>query len=91
VDRELPLSIQPAPATVARIFMGRVELLSRVRRAQLESALSAGNIPVLDAFGRFLTPFLQQVNAQPAPAVANYLAAKQSEAQSEFLQPTCVR
>jgi len=91
VDRELPLTIRPAPAEIARVFVGRVELLSPAMRDRLVTALAAGNTAVLDGFGRFLAPFIQQVKATAAPAAARYLAAKANQAKAEFYNPSCVR
>ena len=91
VNRELPLSIQPAPAKTARVFVGREELLSAYMRQRLAAALSAGDAKTLDLFGRFLVPFLPQVNAKAAPAVATYLSAKSQQAEREFYNPSCVR
>lgn len=91
VDRELPLSIQPAPAKVARVFVGREEILSPYMRDRLLTALSAGNTPTLDRFGRFLAPFMQQVKASAAPSVTSYLAAKTEQARNEFYNPSCVK
>jgi hypothetical protein len=91
LDRELPLSIQPAPATIARVFVGREEILSPYMRDRLQTALSSGNTHTLDQFGRFLAPFMQQVKANAAPPVAGYLAAKSKQAQQEFYNPTCVK
>jgi len=91
LDRELPLSIQPAPATIARVFVGREEILSPYMRDRLQTALSSGNTHTLDQFGRFLAPFMQQVKVNSAPSVADYLAAKSKQAENEFYNPTCVR
>ena len=91
VDRELPLTVTPAPAHTARVFVGRVELLSPYMRDRLMTALASGNTGVLDRFGRFLSPFLRQVKANVAASVAGYLAAKSEQARAEFYNPTCVR
>jgi hypothetical protein len=91
VDRELPLTVQPAPAATQRVFVGRVELLSPTMRDRLRTALAEGNSQVLDRFGRFLAPFMQQLKGNAAPSVANYLAAKSDQAKQEFYTPSCVR
>jgi hypothetical protein len=91
VDRELPLSVQPAPARIARVFVGREEILSPYMRAHLIMALTRGNLHSLDEFGRFLAPFMQQVKANAAPSVAGYLAAKAEQAKEEFYNPSCVK
>jgi len=91
VDRELPLTIKPSPADIRRVFVGRVELLSPYRRDQLAAALTSGDTTVLDRFGRFLLPFMEQVAAKPSDLVAPYLAAKANDARREFFSPSCVR
>ena len=91
VDRELPLSIQPAPSKIARVFVGREEILSPYMRDRLQTALSTGNTQTLDQFGRFLAPFMQQAKVAAAPSVAGYLAAKSEQATQEFYSPSCVR
>jgi hypothetical protein len=91
VDRELPLSIQPAPARIARVFVGREEVLSPYMRDRLMTALASGNTQTLDRFGRFLAPFMQQVKVTAAPPVAGYLAAKAEQANNEFYRPSCVK
>ena len=90
-DRELPLSIQPAPAKIARVFVGREEILSSYMRDRLQTALSTGNTQTLDQFGRFLAPFMQQAKTTAAPSVAGYLAAKSEQAKQEFYDPSCVK
>jgi hypothetical protein len=91
VDRELPLTIQPAPTKIARVFIGREEILSPYMRDRLMTALSSGNSHTLDRFGRFLAPFMQQVHVTAAPTVAGYLAAKSEQATNEFYNPSCVK
>ena len=91
VDRELPLSIQPAPAKTARVFVGREEILSPYLRDRLMTALSTGNTATLDQFGRFLQPFRQQVNAKESSGTQAYIANKVQETTKEFYNPTCVR
>ncbi|HUB82963.1 MAG TPA: hypothetical protein VMB03_29390 [Bryobacteraceae bacterium] len=91
VDRELPLRIQPAPAKIARVFVGREEILSPYLRERLTAALSQSNTRTLDGFGRFLAPFLKQVKVDATPSVAAYLAEKSKQAANQFYNPTCVR
>ncbi|HXB71348.1 MAG TPA: hypothetical protein VNY05_24140 [Candidatus Acidoferrales bacterium] len=62
VDAMLPLKINPAPATTERVFVGRVELLSPHLRQTIRMALAANDIPALAKCGRFLEPFLNQLN-----------------------------
>ena len=57
VDRLLPLEIKPAPTSVARVFVGRIELLSPAVRQTILS----GNGQELKKVGRFLGPFVTQI------------------------------
>lgn len=83
VDSVLPLTINPQPAATSRVFVGRVELLSpRVRQA-ITTALDTGDIDTLAKFGRFLSPFLEQINS-PQPAAQSPLA-------SQYLQQAYVK
>jgi len=91
VDRELPLTIAPAPKSIERVFVGRVEMMSPTMRDRLATAMADGNVPVLEQFGRFLMPFMDQVHVQAAPAVADYLDALVKQANREFLSPSCVK
>jgi hypothetical protein len=61
VDAVLPLSIRPAPASIGRVFVGRVEVLSPWTKDTIQTALSTGDTATLAKFGRFLGPFVQQM------------------------------
>jgi hypothetical protein len=56
VDAVLPLSISPAPAAIARVFVGRVELITPEMEAEVSQAIRANDVPVLMRYGRFLEP-----------------------------------
>jgi|SRR5579862_160397 len=84
VNPLLPLTITPAPAEIARVFVGRVEVLSPWTRQAIESAMSNGDVATLTKFGRFLDPFLAQSrlknpNGAAAQRTNAYLANAQSE------------
>ena len=68
VDTALPLEIRPAPAEVARVFVGRVEMLSPARAREIESAAATRDRAVLAKYGRFLEAFWMQRIAAPLPA-----------------------
>ena len=57
VDGVLPLRITPEPREIARVFMGRAELLSPDRRETLAAALISRDADTLKSYGRFLTAF----------------------------------
>lgn len=59
VDRILPLTIQPAPANTARVFVGRLEVVTPATEKAVEYALAAHDRATLAKYGRFLEPSLQ--------------------------------
>lgn len=79
VDVVLPIRIDPAPQTLERVFVGRVDVLSPAMRQALETALATGDTATLRKCGRFVRPFCEQILHQPgrvpvAPAAARFLA-----------------
>ena len=68
VDAALPLEITPAPAGVARVFVGRVEMLSPARAREIETAVRNRDRAILGKYGRFLEAFWMQRGAGPLPS-----------------------
>lgn len=58
VNEVLPLSINPAPAQIVRVFVGRLELVTPATEKAVETALAAQDAATLKAYGRFLEPIL---------------------------------
>jgi hypothetical protein len=65
VDTLLPISIQPAPSQLARVFVGRIELLSPQMKQDITTALATGDVPTLKKYSRFLNAFMRQMDAPP--------------------------
>jgi hypothetical protein len=63
-DALLPLKITPAPDAIARVFVGRVEVLSPWTRQTIRDAAADHDLAPLKKFGRFLEPFVAQMRAQ---------------------------
>jgi hypothetical protein len=80
VDSVLPLAIAPAPKEIVRVFVGRVEILSPWMEKNIEAALVAGDIPVLEKQGRFLNAFASQIGT------GRHVRAAESERTTTFLQ-----
>ena len=74
VDKVLPLNVAPSPASVERVFVGRIELLSPAVRQTIESALTKGDVPTLAKFGRFLDPFVNQIRGSSPGVFASHAA-----------------
>jgi hypothetical protein len=66
VDAMLPLTIEPRPSRVARVFVGRMEVITPATRAAVERALGAGDVGSLRPYGRFLAAISEQIFADPA-------------------------
>jgi hypothetical protein len=78
VDRMLPLEITPRPREIARVFMGRAEILAPEHREALARAVAEGNFVGFEGYGRFFTAFARQVlNPSAATRSGNYIAAKE--------------
>jgi hypothetical protein len=58
VDGILPLSINPAPAQTARVFVGRLELITPATENAVQRALATRDGATLEKYGRFLEPIL---------------------------------
>jgi hypothetical protein len=59
VNRVLPLSIAPAPIQTARVFVGRMEIVTPATENAIKQALATHDRGTLLLYGRFLEPILQ--------------------------------
>ena len=65
----LPLTIQPAPVQTARVFVGRLELITPATTQSVEKILANHDIAGLQKYTRFLEPILEEMKAaNPAQA-----------------------
>ena len=74
VDSLLPLRVTPTPVETARVFVGRVEVLSPATRETLQDAARRGDSQTLEEFGRFLGLFARRMELS-GPALQNAMAA----------------
>jgi len=68
VDAILPLSIEPKPARVARAFVGRMEIITAEMQKEVLTAIRSNDRPVLESYGRFLSPVVNRVYAKLSEA-----------------------
>ena len=61
VDQSLPLEIAPAPSAIARVFVGRIELITPETKRSVEEAIAKGDWVTIDRYGRFLSPILNRI------------------------------
>lgn len=64
VNQILPLEITPAPAQIARVFVGRLELVTPATENAVEGAFAAHDSATLEKYGRFLEPILHTMMAR---------------------------
>lgn len=84
VNGILPLSIHPAPSQIARVFVGRMELVTPATEQAVEAALASHNRRVQEKYGRFLEPILQTMiakdtNRSQTAALTRYLSVVYSK------------
>jgi len=70
VDDILPLTITPAPKTVARVFIGRMEVITPAMEQSVAAAIANGDRSELGRYGRFLGPITDRIVARN-PTTAN--------------------
>jgi len=67
VDQILPLTISPNPSTVARVFVGRVELMTPATLHDVRAAIASGDRAMLARYGRFLQPIAERAGVAKIP------------------------
>lgn len=92
VDRTLPLKIRPVPGAVERVFVGRLEIATPARLAEIRAAFAAQDHETLTAHGRFLEPFSQRILDRDLPAderlrIVTALAAAARTSQTRGASP----
>jgi hypothetical protein len=60
VDAILPLKIAPQPSAIARVFVGRMEIVTPATIRDVSTAIASGDRAVLAKYGRFLQPIAQR-------------------------------
>ncbi|MBV9267953.1 MAG: hypothetical protein JO061_17425 [Acidobacteriaceae bacterium] len=61
VNAVLPIQIDPVPAQIRRVFVGRMELITAETMHRVEAAIAANDQCLLDRYGRFLDPILKRI------------------------------
>ena len=70
IDEVLPLEITPAPANTARVFVGRIEIITPAIVAEVKAGVLARDRAPIAKYGRFLKPILSRIVAKSTPAEA---------------------
>jgi hypothetical protein len=64
VDAILPLDIEPRPAEVVRVFVGRLEIITPETLTEVEQAVRLNDLSTLRRHGRFLEPIALSLQAR---------------------------
>ena len=74
VNPLLPLTITPAPAEIARVFVGRIELITPATEKSVEAAIASRDAATLEKYGRFLYPIFDViVTKQPGQDARDHM------------------
>jgi hypothetical protein len=65
VDAMLPLEIRPRPASVERVFVGRMEVITPETKAAVAQALRSRDAAALRKYSRFAAPIVETLLADP--------------------------
>ncbi len=61
VEKILPLTIEPQPAAIHRVFVGRTELLTLATQNAIETAAATHDKAALAKYGRFAAPMIEMI------------------------------
>jgi hypothetical protein len=84
IDAVLPLQIEPAPSDIARVFVGRMELVTPAVEQTVTNALLANDVATLRTYRRFLQPIGRQIIAKSRPTERRALERLLQNAYSEW-------
>jgi hypothetical protein len=86
IDAFLPLHVDPAPSQIARVFVGRIELITSEITSSVEAAMAAGNLPPLERHGRFLNPILDNIVSKNPSLMSHVDQVRQRIQNSAFAE-----
>ena len=69
VDAILALTVEPVPTHVARVFVGRMEVITPATQRSVENAVAANDATILERYGRFLGPITDRMLARHPDSV----------------------
>jgi hypothetical protein len=64
IDGVLPLTIDPAPGQIVRVFVGRLEIVTPATARAVSTAIAHSDEETLMKYGRFLEPILQTMKQE---------------------------
>ena len=95
VDAVLPMHIAPRPASLERVFVGRVEVLSPAMARTLQTALANGDTNTLARCRRFVRAWMDDLQAagrvRISPAAAAFLRRAEEDSSKSSTAPCQVQ
>jgi hypothetical protein len=64
IDKIVPLTIDPAPGQIVRVFVGRLEIVTPATVKAAKTAIAHNDEETLNKYGRFLEPILENVKQE---------------------------
>ena len=64
IDSILPLDIQPPPAQITRVFVGRMEIITPAIEEEVQQAIATNDRATLEKYGRFLEPIAKRIGVK---------------------------
>ena len=64
IDNVLPLTIDPAPGKIVRVFVGRLEVVTPATAMAVKTAVARNDAGTLNKYGRFLESILQIIRQE---------------------------
>jgi len=64
IDAVLPLQVEPVPSQTARVFVGRIELVTAETKLAVEEAIAKGDWSTINRYERFLDPILKRISSE---------------------------
>src|SRR5712691_7415609 len=87
IDTILPLEIDPAPDSVARAFVGRMELVTPATKKEIKDALLSNHLVTLGSYGRFLQEIGRRIVTESVPGERALLERRLQDASSDRVTP----
>jgi hypothetical protein len=88
IDTFLPLQVNPAPSQTARVFVGRIELITPEIKRSVRDAIARADWPAIERYGRFVGPILDRIVAE-SPALADQIAQVRQKLWSSINAGAC--
>jgi hypothetical protein len=87
LDTILPLQVEPAPSHTARVFVGRIELVTAETKLAVQEAIGAYDTSAIDRYSRFLEVIVNRISAEKS--ASEYQIAQLKQRVQNYKALTC--